>query len=301
MNRQPQPQMPPNQPQGQGNQLPEHRLAELENRLRQAELQNTQLRTTLDFVQRGQQNPAQAPQQSAFKPEVADAIKQLVNERLAPMETQHKQQIGFLVDQLDAAKFQLNYGAEKFAPYQEKVEQIRQQEIARGNFVPREEILRMVYFEETGKKNVQPAPEAPAAPKAPVFDPYFNTYVDPDTKLPIQPNQNFAPEQMQEQPQNMPPQQMPPAQPQFQPQPQQNWQPPQQPQQFQVQPGARQPNQTMHPHGNAYGQNFGLPGQGVNTPAQSGTQSNPRAPLNLETATEADLQAFENSFGEIPL
>lgn len=310
MNNQQQPQAHPNQPQGQG-QIPDHRVAEMEQRLRQMELQNTQLRTTVDFLQRGNQNPQAQPQQSAFKPEVADAIKQLVNERLAPMETQYKQQIGFLVDQLDQAKYQLNYGNEKFKPYHDKVEQIRQQEIARGNFVPREEILRMVHFEETGKKQVTPQPQQQAAeaPKPPVFDPFFNTWVDPVTKMPVQPqgNQAFAPDDPNQPPQTQ--QQMPgqqqPVQQQFQPPAQQqNWQPQpqmQQPQQHQVQPGVRQPMQTQHPYGNAYGQNFGLPGQGVNNPATTQNQPNPRAPLDLATATEADLDAFERSFGEIPL
>ncbi len=277
MNPQQPPQMPPNQ-----QPVPDHRFGEMQERLRQLELQNTQLRTTVDFLKQPQGQ--QQAQPSAFKPEVEEAIRSLVNQRLAPVETQYRQQIGYLADQLDQAKFDLHYGGEKFKPYHEKVEQLRQIEIAKGNYVPREDLLRMVHFEETGKKSVTPAPAEPPAQQQPKFDPFFQTMVDPVTGMPLQPD----PEQQFQQPQQ-------PA-PQYQ-QPVQQFQQPQQP----PQPQHRPPVQSNHPYGNAYGQSFQLPGQGVNHPAATQSPQNQRAPLDLATATDSDLEAFERNFGEIPL
>ena len=292
MNQQQQSQMPPNQPQ-----VPDHRLSEMQERLRVLELQNMQLRTTLDQVARPQ-NPNQPAQPGPFKPEVEDAITQILQRRLEPIQQQYKQQIGFLADQLDQARFEVNYGSDKFKPYHEKVKQVRDQELAQGRYMTREEALRLVHFEETGKKQITPEPPKPQE-TAPKFDPFFGTNVDPQTGLPVQPNQQMQDPNWQEsQPQN------PQVPQQFAPQ-YQTAQPPQYPPQNQpypqqTPPGARQPMQTNHPYGNAYGQQFTLPNQGVNNPTHQ-SQPNPRAPLNLETATEADLEAFERNFGEISL
>lgn len=297
MNQQQKPntQMPPNPPQ---NPMPDHRLQEMQERLRTLELQNQQLRTSMDYVTRGQQNPqAPATQQSKFNPEVETAIRDLVQAQLAPIHTQYRQQIGFLADKLDQANFDLHYGGDKFAPYRDKVEHLRQREQAQGRYISREDALRMVYFEETGRKNVQPQqPQQPAQEQAqqqPKFDPFFNAYVDPKTGLPLQPGQQAQPEQQ-------PPQ--PGAEQQVEvpqnPQQQFNQPPANQPQFGQMQPGV--PQQGQHPYGNAYGQQFQLPNQGVNTPAMS-SQPNARAPLDLATASAADLEAFEKQFGDIPL
>lgn len=273
-----QPQTPPNQP------MPDHRLNEIQEKMRQLELQNTQLRTTVDFLKQGGQPPQQerSPQ---FKPEVEEALKGFVKSQVDPIHVQYRQQIGYLADQLDQAKFQMNYGGEKYKAYMDKVENIRQQEIAQGKYVPREDILRMVYFEEAKSKAMTPDPAPQAEKKEPVFDPFFQTYVDPVTKMPIQPGQQLEQE----------------AAPQTTPQMPQQMQTVQQVQPTQVQPGALPPQQTNHPFGNAYGQNFGLPGQGLNSPNNPAPQANPRAPLDLATISEADLEAFEKNFGEIPL
>jgi hypothetical protein len=161
----------------------------------------------------------------------------------------------------------------------------------------------MVYFDETGKKNVEPqAPQAPAAPANPVFDPFFNTMVDPATGKPVNAQQtaSYAPDEGQQQYQ----QQQAPQQTPWQQQPQQMQQQPQQQQYSQTPPGVRAPQATNHPNGNAYGQQFQLPNQGVNpqmAPAyQQQNQNSGRQPLNLDSA-EADLQAFEDNFGDIPL
>jgi hypothetical protein len=288
-------QMPPNQ---QQQNVPDHRLQEMQERLRQLELQNTQLRTTVDYMRQGPQGAAQPPANPIFKPEVEEAIKQVVNQRLQPMEQQYRQQIGFLADQLDEAKFNLNYSNDKFKPYHDKVKQIHQQAIAENRYITREDALKMVYFEETGKKNVEPTPQV-QEPQQPKFDPFFGTTVDPTTGKPIMPdNSGFAPQEEQimqqgQQPMHNMQAQQPMQWQQQQQQPQQQWQ------QQQVAPGAQAP-MSQHPHGNAYGQ-FQLPNQGMNPQsAPQHQQNSARGPLGLDSS-DADLQAFENNFGDIPL
>lgn len=305
MNRQQPPQMPVNQ---QQNQVPDHRIDEMQRQLQELKLQNTQLRTTVDFLKQGPQQGQPTNEQPLFKPEVEQAIMKVVQQRLQPMEQHFRQQVGFLADQLDESRFQLNYGNEKFKPYIPKVEQVRQQALAENRYITREEALRLVYFEETGKKNVEPQPPQNQPPAQPKFDPYFGTMVDPATGKPIAPQTSgFAPEEQVDQ--NGNPMQPPvhnmqqPQQPQQMP-----WQqpPPQgmtQPQQFQgYGPGAMPPqNVGNHPNGNAYGQHFQLPSQGVNQPmAPAHQQGNGRAALSLDSS-DADLQAFEQNFGDIPL
>lgn len=286
-------QMPPNQ-----QQVPDHRLDEMQKQMRQLELQNAQLRATMDHLRQPQGN--QPPVNPIFKPEVEDAIKQVVNQRLGPIETQYRQQIGFLADQLDKTKYELNYSGEKFKPYHDKVEQVHAQAIAENRYISREDALRLVFFEETGKKNVEPEPQAPTNTQ-PKFDPFFGTVIDPQTGKPVATDTSgFAPQEQVDQNGNQimqPPahNMQPPAQPQWQ-QPQQQFQ---QPQQQQVPPGA-QSQQTQHPFGNAYGQ-FQLPQQGMNNPqAPAHQQPTGREALDL-TSSDAALQAFENNFGDIPL
>lgn len=291
----------PNQPQNQNQQVPDHRIAEMEKRFRDLELQNAQLRTTVDHLKGFAQQKPQQDGQPAFKPEVATAIEKLLEQKMAPMHEQYRQQIGFMQDRLDQANYRLTYGGEKYAPFHEKVEQIHQQNIAQGRWVPREEILRMVHFEEAGKKQTPPDPQQVQQQAQPKFDPFFNKFVDPQTGLPIQGAPEGFEDQgngQQNQTQNFQPQnqQVPPWQQQQQVQ----QQPPQQNQYGYQQPGVRQPMNTQHPHGNAFGQNFQLPNQGVNNPAGQQNQPNPRAPLSLDSG-EAELEAFERQFGEIPL
>lgn len=290
-------QMPVNQPQQN---VPDQRFDQMQERLRQLELQNTQLRTTVDYLQKAPATPGQPAREPLFKPEVEEAIMQTVQRMVQPIEQKYQHQIGYLADQLDEAKFQQNYNSDKFQPYLSKVEQVRQQAQAENRYLTREDALKLVYFEETGKKNVAPAPQQPQAPKAPVYDPFFNGMTDPDTGKPIQAdNSGFAPQEQDGQ--NMQPQQN------MQQNMQQGmqWQ---QPQQFQPQqqsqqtpPGAQQ-GQGHHPHGNAYGQHFQLPNQGMNPQSMPAHQqmNNGRQALGLESS-DADLQAFENNFGDIPL
>lgn len=297
------PQMPPNQ------HVPDHRVDEMMERIRTLELQNTQLRTTVDFLKQvpGTQNP-QAQQNPAFKPEVQEAIRNEIKQMVSPMETQYRQQLGYLADQLDQAKFQSTYGGDKYAKLLPKVEHLRQQMQAQNQYVTREQALQMVWFEETGKKGLQPDPaQVPQQQQAPQpkFDPFFGTYVDPVTGKPLQ-QQSFAPEEQEQQPQQMQQQfQQPPQAPQQMQWQQQQQAPQQQPvQQYQPMPQGFQPQhqQTAHPHGNAYGQQFQMPNQGVNSPHLPAhqQQNDGRRALSLES-NDADLQAFEDKFGDIPL
>lgn len=295
------PQTPPN-PQGtegqapQGN-VPDHRLEEIMQKMRTLELQNTQLRTQIDYMtNKGQQpgQPGQQQQQSPFKPEVQQAISDLVNQRLEQERTQFRQQIGMLYDQLDAVNFTTKYSGDKYSKFHSKVDQLRQEYQARNQYITREDALRMVYFEETGKKDMQPQPQPQAAPQpqAPVYDPYFQTWVDPQTGRPVPPQQTVA--QEDDELQQPPPAQQPWAQAPQAPTPQA------QPA-GQFVPGQRMPTGSNHPHGNAYGQTFKLPNQGVNQPATPTHQAqSARAPLSLESSDD-DLAAFEKNFGDIPL
>lgn len=306
---QPNSQTPPN-PQS----VPDHRFDEVMEKMRLLEMQNQQLRGQIDMMAKtGQQQgqPGQTQQNSPFKPEVQQAITELVNQRLEQERTGFRQQIGMLYDQLDAVNFSAKYSGDKFAKYHDKVDRLRQQYQSQNQYITREDALRMVYFEETGKKDVAPQPQAQTPPpqQQPVYDPYFQTWVDPQTGRPIAgPQATPAPEEGEADPN----QQQQPGQQQWQrpppPAQQQQWAPPTQAQAPQAQPtghfvpGHRTPPGANHPHGNAYGQTFQLPNQGLNQQAAPThqAQGGARSPLSLESS-EADLAAFENQFGDIPL
>lgn len=300
---QPNPQTPPNQQHGQ---VPDQRLEQIMERMRTMELENQRLRGQVDFMAQkaNPQAPNQQPKPSLFKPEVQDAITQLVQDRLdSVMEKErgtHRQQIGYLADQLDQAKYQMNYGGDKYAKFQEKVDRLRQDYQARQQYITREDALRLVYFEETGKKGATPDPQAPAAPPPqPVLDRYTGQWVDPTTGQPAQPQRfSAAPEEI-EQPQQFQP--TPPAQ---------GWQGQQQPQQQQplpmtgnIPPGGRVPPGVGSPWTNPHGQNFTLPNQGMNPGSPSAQAGTPtmKGPISIETSTDADLKAFEDKYGDIAL
>lgn len=265
-------------------------MDEMQERFRTMELQNAQLRAQIDMMAKQARGQAPTePKKQLFQPEVEQALNQLVEERLRPIHDQYRNQLGYLADQLDQTKFQSQYGGDKYQKFTPKVEQLRQQYQAQGQYISREDALRMVYFEETAKKNLTPdpiQPAQPATPPAPVYDPYFKAYVDPTTGKPITDMSQFAP-----------PETPAPAAPQAPVMPQQ-----QPPVQAYGQHPPQAPNaQYQQPVAQAPAQQFVLPGQGVNQPAAATHQSaNPRQALDLYSS-EADLEAFENSFGDIPL
>jgi hypothetical protein len=278
-------------------QVPDYRRDELAERIRQLELQNTQLRTSLDHVTRQQQPNSQQQSEPIFKPEVEQGMRQLFESWVKPIRTEFANQLGYLVDQTDEAKYMLQYGnSDKFNRFNDKVDRLRQDYQARGQYIPREEALRIVYLEETGKK-AQPDPQAPPPQpqeEAPKFDPYFKAYVDPKTGKPI----TGIPGEMGE-----PQQQM---QPQFQQQPQQQMQPqyPQSPQeQYQQnqQIPYQQQMQQAHVPTQSWSNGFDLGDQNPNPASPSAAPQPHRYPQIDLTSTDADLQAFEDRFGDIPL
>lgn len=263
-------QMPPTQ-------VPDHRQEEFAEKLRRLEEQNQQLRGQIDFMARSQSGQSQEPEESVFEPQVQEAINKQVKRMLEPMQQEFRQRIGYLMDRNDELSFNLNYGGEKFAKYHSKVEDVRRQAQAEGRYIPREEALRMVYFEETGKK-AQPEPQETQKPE-PKYDPYFGQMVDPETGLPIKEGQ-----------------QDPFAEPQAPQQFQQPQHTPQTPQYGQYQPGEvpRGTNPMSNPFGQAPRMPQDQPPQGMapdrNQPV--------RREIGLE-ASDSELAAFENAFGDI--
>lgn len=268
----------PNQPrQMPSNNLPDHRQNELAEKLRRLEEQNNQLRGQIDFMAK-QMTPGQKPpEESPFEPKVQQAINAEINRLIQPMKEKFEQRIGFLLDQNDDLKYRINYGNEKFQPFESKVQEIRKEYEAQGRYITREDALRIAYFEETGKK-AQPEPQVKEK-QEPKFDPYFQTMVDPETGLPIKDGQE--PQQTQDQ-----------TEEQWR-QPQQQWQ---QPQQQQWAPGTK-PQTSFNPMMNPYSQQPQLPQDFAPKPATAN-----RGPQKLNLSLEAsddDLRAFEEQLGDI--
>lgn len=292
MNNNQNPQPPPNQ----GQQVPAFRQDEIMNELRALRDQNQQLRGQIDYLSASQRQQIQQPQQadqykSPFEESVDRALtekfQRMIQGTLDPLVNQFKQQIGYVVDRTDEVAFQTQYGNERYKKYLDKVEDIRSEYQRRGQYIPREEALRIAYFEETGKKPTpQPQEQAPQQPQ-PKFDPFFGTMVGPDGK-PIQEGMEMEQQQQQQMPTNQAPgwQQFP------------QQQPPQQQMQQQPMPSgfAPQPNQN-HPMTNPFGQ---LPDQGMNNPYPGNPQQSGHLSLDVY-ASDNDLKAFEDKYGDVPL
>jgi hypothetical protein len=273
--------------------VPDHRLNEMMDRLRQMELQNAQLRATIDHISK----PAEPQKkESKFNPEVEQALEEFVKSKFSTVEEQFKNQLGFLADQNDELKFQLKYSSDRYEKYIPQVERIRQEQIAQGRWISREDALKHVYFEETGKKPAE-APAKIEEPK-PVFSPYFNTYVDPVTNTPLSPEklaEIYG--QPQQQPQTPPPQQTQQVQQQQYDAP--AWQQPVQQQQ------AQQPPQ-WQPAPTGFGQRPPVPSSHGALPPQSihGQTPAQQRPGPIEISLESSdsqLEAFEKQYGDIPL
>lgn len=295
-------QTPPNQ---QQQAVPDHRVNELTERLRALEQQNIQLRQTIDAqFQRPQGGQQQNP--SPFKPEVEQAIRELINSsvesKVVPLQNEFKNHVGLIYDQTDEARFMQQYGAhDRFQKFLPKVESIRRTAESQGRWISREQALQMAYFEETGKKPQAESAPVNKQPNQPVFSPYFNAYVDPVTGMPVNPHEAQTPENQDgtEIPQGDAAAQQMPWQ---QPAPQQQQQPAPQ---HGVQTPGYQPNAepgqfgAQHPMANAHGMRPQLPGQSMNP--SMGSQKAPGGnPMDIGLdATDADLEAFEQKFGEI--
>lgn len=279
--------------------VPDQRLEQIQQQMREIQMQNQQLRGQVDVLTRttpGQQPP---PRQSQFKPEVQEAINQEIQAgiraALGPMQEQFANQQGYLMDQIDSLQYQHKYGDNpRYANYNEKVDQVRREQQLQGKWIPREQALQFVYLEETGKR---PAPEntQTSAQKPPTYDPYLGQYVDEKGQVAADPRIVQA-DQLQQ-----PPGQI--ANPQFQSQQPQVMQQSyaQQPQQFdefgnivQPQQFQQQPQQQQQVQGQPQ-----LPQM---TPPQQQTRipQGQHLAIDVQSSDQA-LAQWESKYGEIPL
>lgn len=177
-----------NQPQAQHpdvSQVPDHRLKEMEDRFKLLEADNQKLRGQIDYMARSQAQSEAPQQESPFTPEVETALNSKFQKLLEEKTSGYQQQIGLLYDANDKLAYQQKFGSEKYAKFDDKVDRIRQEQERNGRWVSREEALKIAWFETEGSK-VQD-PKLAEAPK-PVWDPYYNQYVDPLTRKPVDPS-----------------------------------------------------------------------------------------------------------------
>ena len=219
-------------------------------------------------------------------------LQEFAQKNIDPLKQNVENAYGNLYDRSDEIAFQTRYGSDKrFEKYIPKMEELRQRELSRGNFVSREDALRLAFFEEEGRK--PPEPAKPAA--TPEWDPVLNNYVHPGTKEVWVPGTPVKDAQAPAQPQTAQPPQAPPQQNQWPQQPPQAPQvPPQQPPQ---QPQFDGNYNGVDPTANPYQQNFSLPNQDINQPF---AQNHSTKPTTLsDNPSEAELEAFEKSYGEV--
>jgi len=281
---------------GQQAQLPEHRQDDVADRLRQIENENNQLRGQINMMAQNLKQPAAPTQEPAFESPFDENVDQALTKKIQhaiqgiinPMQEKMTNQIGFLVDQNDSLKYNQSYSGDRFSKYKDKVESLRQDYQTRGQYIPREEALRIVYFEETGKKAAA-APPTPTT-QEPKFDPYFGTMVNPETGAPLTPEEMINHQNTQ--------QPAPVAQPA---QPIQMNQMNQQPAaQVPAPPTAFSPQQPQNTQAPFPGMGE-LPQQGMNQPHGGEQQTAPSNQSFDVYASDDQLQAFENKFGDIPL
>lgn len=219
--------------------------------------------------------PGQKPNEPTpfFKPEVEQALQQKFNSLIAPIDQKYSQVIGTMRDETDQAKFELKFRDSRYADKVSQVEDEARRMQARGQWAPREEILKHMVFAETGKKAQEPA--AKAAPAPAKYDNYTGQYVDPATGQFVPPPQYSTVAQGQP-PQAEPVVQTPPAQT-FQPPPS-GYQPQAPPQQWIPQ----LPQSTPPPQ------------------VATGTTNGSQAGLSL-TADDKRLESWAGQFGDLPL
>lgn len=160
-------------------QVPDQRLQQISDQLRQIAQENAQLRAHIDAQTQAIRQPI-APKPALFDERTQQALDQYVNEKMKPIVTDYQNRLGFMADQTDALKFQLEHGVDTYKKNAEKIEALRQEKQAQGQWIPRSDAYKFVHYEETSKK---PA-VIPEAPKGPMFDPYVQKWVTPDSALP---------------------------------------------------------------------------------------------------------------------
>lgn len=183
------PQAPPAAP---ASSIPDQRFEELQKQMRAYREENQQLRGQVDFLARQGQKPNE-PKSSPFKPDAEKAIE----EKFASMMQSHQQNfaatVGMMKDDLDQTKFETRYRDSNYAKYLPRVEEEMASMRNRGQWMPREEVLKHLYFEETGRKAKEPATQA--TPQGPVWDPYVGRYVNPPNTVVAAPEAPAAADQ----------------------------------------------------------------------------------------------------------
>lgn len=279
-NQQPSPNAPP------PTQVPDQRFDAMQRQIRELAEQNQQLRGQVDYMakvsQPGQQQNAPQP---FFKPEVDQAIQQKFQTLIAPIEQKYTQAMGMMRDENDQLKFEARYKNSRYAEYASRVEEEAMRLQRNGQWASREEILKHIYFNETGKKPAAPAPQA-NTPVPPKYDSYTGQWLDPVTNQPVNPPQ-YATALPNQPPQGY----QDPAQAQ----PEQQVQPAQVPQPFHAPPSGYQPQpqqQQWIPQ---------LPNSTPPPPASAAT-TNGSVPTNLGlTSTDQQLGSWADKYGDLPL
>lgn len=157
--------------------IPKHRFDEVLDRLRTLEDQNLQLRSTLDTVySRQQQTQPQQTEDSPFEPGTLKALQREFGRMLEKEKEAFKHQIGYLHDQNDALAFELKWG-QKYGDYSDKIEKLRQMKSSQGQYITREDALKLLVFEKEGKI-VKPQT---TKQKTQRFDAYTQTVVEDET------------------------------------------------------------------------------------------------------------------------
>jgi len=181
------------------NMIPKHRFDEVNERMKSAEQRVQQLEQMFN----AQQQRAQQPQQeedSPFEPHVEKAMQSHFEKWLRPYVQRFDVALGNLVEQNDDVKFRQLYGTEAVEKFSDKIENLRRERQARGQYITREDAYRHIMFEEYGKK-VQPQKTEPETPKEPKFDPYRNRMLTPEEIEAEKQNQQQTPVQQQAAPQ----------------------------------------------------------------------------------------------------
>lgn len=184
-----QPNPPMNQPApmapNQGG-VPDQRWEQVQREIRDLRDQNSQLRGQVDHMARAGQ-PNQPPPASIWKPEVDQALTEKFQRLIQPLQQQFTQATGVMVDRTDRAEFQLKWNQSHLAEYMPAVEAEMARLQQAGKWMPREQLLQQMYFEQTGKKPQQPNPGQAPAPQLPQYDTYTGQWKDPATGQIVQP------------------------------------------------------------------------------------------------------------------
>jgi hypothetical protein len=270
-------QQPPAQPTSQ---VPDQRWNEMMSRVRQLEDQNAQLRGQVDFMARRPGQPQQT-EKPLFEAPVDKALEQKFQQLIQPVAAQMQQTIGFLTDQNDQIKFESRYQNSHLKDYLPKVEELVRQNKLQNRWVPREDVLQYVYFQETGKKPAEPKQTVQEVPKA-SYDPYTGQFLGPDGKPTLPPSQMAMP-------QGQPPQSVETVQV-----------PAQQPQQAQPEPTYNPGYQPTPQNQFAQPAQPNLPPATPPPPAQGVQPAGPVQGLSLQ-ASDKQLATWADQYGDMPL